>query len=105
MNNGVALLIFLIVGLLYFLPSFIAFVGAKRNGVAIFALNLLLGWTGLGWIVAFIWALTVDVDEPEPGRYITCIDPVDADGRVVWFDTETQSIVDVTPRESAGIPK
>lgn len=43
---------------LYFLPSIIG--REKRNFAAIFMLNLLLGWTVVGWIVALIWALTVD---------------------------------------------
>lgn len=42
----------------YFLPSIIG--GSKKNIGAIFALNLLLGWTLIGWIVALIWALTKD---------------------------------------------
>ena len=40
----------------YFLPTFIGF--RKANAGAIFALNLLLGWTVLGWVGALIWALT-----------------------------------------------
>ena len=43
---------------LYFLPSIIGH--NKRNFGAIFVLNLFLGWTVIGWIVALIWALTVD---------------------------------------------
>jgi Superinfection immunity protein len=40
----------------YFLPSSIA-KGAKHpQTTAIFLLNLLLGWTFLGWVVALIWA-------------------------------------------------
>jgi len=39
----------------YFLPSI---VGAARDckGGGIFFVNLLLGWTAIGWLVAFIWA-------------------------------------------------
>ena len=40
----------------YFLPSFIAAASGHRNGGAIFLLNLLLGWTVLGWVVALAWA-------------------------------------------------
>jgi hypothetical protein len=43
---------------LYFLPSIIAH--KKRNKSAIVALNLLLGWTVLGWVIALVWALTSD---------------------------------------------
>ena len=42
----------------YFLPTMIGF--RKRNAGAIFALNLLLGWTLIGWIAALVWALTVE---------------------------------------------
>jgi hypothetical protein len=47
----------LVVGvLLYFLPCFVA--GSQhRNRAAIFIINLLLGWTLVGWVVALVWAL------------------------------------------------
>ncbi|MGA7909625.1 MAG: superinfection immunity protein, partial [Candidatus Sulfotelmatobacter sp.] len=48
-----------VVGLaLYFLPSIIAW--NKRNSGAIIALNILLGWTFIGWVVALVWSLTAD---------------------------------------------
>src|SRR5271170_4047160 len=43
---------------LYFLPSFIGW--NKRNSGAIIALNILLGWTFIGWVVALVWSLTAD---------------------------------------------
>ncbi|MBP7215933.1 MAG: superinfection immunity protein, partial [Candidatus Omnitrophica bacterium] len=41
----------LVVGIvvLYFLPSLVAFLRQHKNKLAIFLLNLLLGWTILGW--------------------------------------------------------
>jgi hypothetical protein len=45
-------------GLLYFLPTLVG--QSKRNAGAIFALNLLLGWTVIGWVIALVWAMTVD---------------------------------------------
>jgi TM2 domain-containing membrane protein YozV len=56
----VAVFIILICLFIYFLPSLIG--KSKRNAGAIFALNLLLGWTLIGWVVSLVWALTV---EPE----------------------------------------
>lgn len=53
-------LFFFLLGL-YFLPSILAW--KKRNHTAIAWLNILLGWTVVGWVVAFIWALT---KEPNP---------------------------------------
>lgn len=43
---------------LYFLPTIIGL--HKRNAGAIFVLNLFLGWTLIGWVVALVWALTTD---------------------------------------------
>jgi len=51
---------------LYFLPAIIASIRHHASSPAIFALNLLLGWTVLGWIIAFVWSLTGDVRPPPP---------------------------------------
>ena len=40
----------------YFLPTFIAFLRQHRNKLAIFLLNLLLGWTALGWVGSLVWS-------------------------------------------------
>ena len=44
----------------YLLPFFIALVRKQPNKWAILALNLLLGWTIIGWIIALVWAFKVD---------------------------------------------
>ncbi len=46
----------------YFVPAFVADLRGHHNTSAIMALNLLLGWTVLGWIAALIWALTATGD-------------------------------------------
>lgn len=61
----VGLIYALIIFGMYFLPAFIAWARKHRNGVAIFILTLLLGWTGLGWIVALVWACTSNVRSKE----------------------------------------
>lgn len=43
---------------LYLLPSFIAYRHSKTNFQLILAVNLLLGWTVIGWIISLIWSLT-----------------------------------------------
>lgn len=48
-------MIFLALFCAYFFPSFLGLF--KPDRWAIFALNLLLGWTVIGWIVALVWAL------------------------------------------------
>jgi len=47
--------------LLYFLPSIIALARSKRDLLAIVLLNLFLGWSVIGWIVALVWAAKNDV--------------------------------------------
>ena len=42
----------------YFLPALIALVRNHRNKVAIFLTTILLGWTGIIWLVALIWSFT-----------------------------------------------
>ncbi len=48
--------------LLYFLPSIVG--RNKQDFTAIFVLNLLLGWTVVGWIVALVWALKHEAPAP-----------------------------------------
>jgi hypothetical protein len=48
----------------YFIPSIVAGARGHRQGGAIFALNLFLGWTLLGWVVALVWSLTSDTAAP-----------------------------------------
>jgi hypothetical protein len=45
---------FLVAVVLYFLPTIIGH--GKRDATGIFIVNLLLGWTGIGWFVALLWA-------------------------------------------------
>ena len=42
----------------YFVPAFVAQARKKRNSAAILVLNLFLGWTFIGWVVALVWACT-----------------------------------------------
>jgi hypothetical protein len=44
----------------YFLPTIIAILRKKQSAGGIFVLNLLLGWTVIGWVGALIWSLTAD---------------------------------------------
>ena len=44
--------------LLYIIPTVTAVGRDHHNTLAIFMLNLLLGWTLLFWIIALVWACT-----------------------------------------------
>ena len=43
---------------LYWLPTIIALVRHAPSAPGIALLNFFLGWTGIFWIIALIWALT-----------------------------------------------
>lgn len=42
--------------LFYFIPAIVAGNNKHSQTGAIFALNLFLGWTLLGWVIALVWA-------------------------------------------------
>jgi len=48
--------VFCVILVLYFAPWLLAYVLDRRRQHAIGLLNLCLGWTLVGWVVAFLWA-------------------------------------------------
>ncbi len=59
MEIGAIVVIILIVGF-YLVPTLIAETRGAKHAGSIFAINLLFGWTILGWIAALIWACVED---------------------------------------------
>jgi hypothetical protein len=51
----------------YFLPTIVG--RHKRNAGSIFVLNLFLGWTLIGWVVALVWAVSVDTTNAPPVEF------------------------------------
>lgn len=52
------ILLVVVAVVLYLMPCIVASYRGHHQGNAICVLNLLLGWTALGWIVALIWSAT-----------------------------------------------
>jgi hypothetical protein len=48
---------------MYFVPTIVGW--KKKNSGSIMMLNLFLGWTLIGWVIALCWALAVEDDEIE----------------------------------------
>jgi hypothetical protein len=44
----------------YFIPTIISVQDKKKNKTAIITLNVLAGWTFIGWVIALVWAVTKD---------------------------------------------
>jgi len=59
------LLMSLLFGLpIYFLPAIVAKTRNNASTTGIFVLNLLLGWTFIGWIAALAWAFSTSKQAP-----------------------------------------
>jgi MYXO-CTERM domain-containing protein len=79
-GTGAAFAALVLVALAFFLYFLPAFVGRrKQNFGAIFVLNLLLGWTLIGWVVALVWAVAketastqVIVNQPPLAASVFC---------------------------------
>ncbi|NEU31225.1 superinfection immunity protein [bacterium LRH843] len=55
-----SLIVFVFLLPFYFLPAIIAIIRGKTNKVAIIVLNILVGWTFIGWVIALVWSLMKD---------------------------------------------
>lgn len=53
-----AIFLWFIMIVIYFTPTLVACGREHHNSLAIFAVNLLFGWSIVGWFWAFIWSLT-----------------------------------------------
>ena len=58
MNEFIGLILMGLILAIYFLPTIVG--RNKRNATAILMLNLFLGWTVIGWVIALVWAFTND---------------------------------------------
>ena len=64
--------IFFVLGiiiLVYFFPTITASSRKHNNASAIGVLNLFLGWTFLGWVIALVWAFTDNVAVEDYSKY------------------------------------
>lgn len=54
---------FVLIGIciiLYLIPAIYAYQNNRTNKHAIFILNVMLGWTFIGWVAALVWAAKTD---------------------------------------------
>jgi hypothetical protein len=62
MSDFIAVFIAVISIFVYFLPAFIAHGSAKYTAKLISLINLLIGWTVIGWFIVLFWALSPDTE-------------------------------------------
>ncbi|PYZ98754.1 hypothetical protein CR205_09320 [Alteribacter lacisalsi] len=58
MEGFILVLVFILATVFYFLPVIIAVSREKDNVAAVAIMNILLGWTFIGWVIALVWAFT-----------------------------------------------
>ena len=58
-------LLFLVL-VFYLVPWVVAEAREHRDATRILCFNLLLGWTGLGWLAAWLWARHTPAPAPQP---------------------------------------
>lgn len=66
LSAGLPGIIFLICAIFfYFIPTIRAYQIKHRQKTPIFLINLTLGWTLIGWLIALIWSFSAQ-DNPKP---------------------------------------
>ena len=76
LNFGSMVILLALAIVIYFIPNWVAIARKHHQGTAIFVTNLLLGWTGLGWIAALIWSFTaVQVKPSDNGHAAVASQP------------------------------
>jgi hypothetical protein len=56
-GGGALLLIILLVGVCYLIPTIIGVLRGHKDLPAIAVVNILFGWSVVGWFISFIWSL------------------------------------------------
>jgi cytochrome c biogenesis protein CcdA len=69
-SDGSGVIVVLIGLAIYFVPSLVAYNRRVLNRAPIFVINLFLGWTFIGWVVALAMAVSRNVEPPSepPGE-------------------------------------
>lgn len=80
------LLFFLVSVAFYFLPAIIAHRRSHREYLKIFLVNLLLGWSLIGWVVALVWALATpkDTGTYQPAAHAAPTQPMAPSQQMGW---------------------
>jgi hypothetical protein len=61
-GSTATILMLLVIILIYMLPTLIAFGREHPRRQDIAVVNIILGWTLIGWIAAFLWASLAHVE-------------------------------------------
>lgn len=71
--TALGFMLLILAGIFYFIPTAISKQRDTEHDGMIFFINLVFGWTVLGWIAALIWAI---VEKPKVHECPSCKSPV-----------------------------
>jgi hypothetical protein len=66
------LIMWLLVLAVYFIPTIVGYVNHQPNAQSIAVLNIFLGWTLVGWVVALAWAFAAQKKATETAATVAC---------------------------------
>src|SRR5258707_2463134 len=87
---------------IYFAPALVAFFRRQQNRWFILALNLLFGWTIVGWIICLAWAARAPSGEPVV--VVGTVPQVPTESVRFFRRRFTYPLAFSSPEVSAGVP-
>ena len=64
-DNTIFVILLLLIVAIYMLPTLVAYARDIPQRHIITVLNIILGWTLIGWVVCFLWALLAETQADE----------------------------------------
>lgn len=105
MSSGAFLVFALVVLAIYFLPTIIAARRAAKYSGAVFLLNIFLGWTLIGWVVALVWATSHPAAKGgDESAMVIDVMPGEASGGPGWPKITRGSVLKLA-RVAGEVPK
>lgn len=65
-DNTVFVILLLLCLIIYMLPTLIAYARDVPSRQTITVVNIIFGWTLIGWFIAFLWAMLAETSINEP---------------------------------------
>jgi len=64
-DNTIKVIELMLIAILYMLPTLIAYARDVPQRQTITVLNIILGWTLIFWVIAFVWAMSAATSPEE----------------------------------------
>jgi hypothetical protein len=86
----------------YFVPSVLAASRSHPQGTAIFFVNLLLGWTVIGWVACLIWGGSAESEHRPYTPLITPIRPAPKPAPEITAEAAAKALEDLVAQRYQG---